>query len=159
MQEILSVLKTRLMYFIFMYYCSLEITLLSVNIVWVINICCVPRVAVVTIWSHYLLIVTLHLVVAFSCTNHNLYKSMFFMLTQGCIYKYLIFMHFQFVLLTYIFQPLPKGCIGVKFLWLTMFLSYISECCTGPGQTENLALSVHSDGGWMNAFLALTSLV
>ena len=44
-------------------------------------------------------------------------------------------------------SQLLKGCIGVKFLQLTVFLSYISECCTGPGPTENLAQSLHSDGG------------
>ena len=60
------------------------------------------------------------------------------------------FMHFKFpVDLCFIRKITKMLYIGKIFMLVdsTLFLNYISECCTAPGRTKNLAYSLHSGGG------------
>ena len=64
--------------------------------------------------------------------------------------KYLFnYMHFKFPVDLYFPRKITKRLyIGKIFMLidLILFLNYIGECCTGPGRTKNLALSLHYGG-------------
>ena len=70
-------------------------------------------------------------------------------------------MHFKFSVYLYFPRKITKKLyIGKIFILidLSLFLNYISECCTRSGRTKNFASSLHSGGGSVN-FIDLIILV